>query len=172
MKVVASLIPVPTYCANPRSGPTEVDLEAAYTSASCDQPISMLLLTNPHNPLGVVYSAETLLSCVTWARSKGIHVVVDEIYAMSVHQPNGNAFRSVLDVLGGEVRRSTERRDNLIFERTWENAGTAPPLRFLSFPTHPPSRSSETTSTLCGQCPRTSAPQAFVLASCSATTPV
>ena len=105
MKVMAGLVPVPTYCADPRSGPTEADLEAAYTSASRDRPVSMLLLTNPHNPLGVVYSAKTLLSCVTWARTKGIHVVVDEIYAMSVHQSDGNgsAFRSVLDVLGGEL---------------------------------------------------------------------
>ena len=67
----------------------------------------MLLLTNPHNPLGVVYSAETISACVGWARKKGMHVVVDEIYAMSVHQVRGGEGEGRVD--GPRERRGGKR---------------------------------------------------------------
>ena len=45
----------------------------------------ILLLTNPNNPLGTVYSKEIIASAVDWARGKGMHIIVDEIYGLSIH---------------------------------------------------------------------------------------
>jgi 1-aminocyclopropane-1-carboxylate synthase len=47
----------------------------------------MVFLINPNNPLGIVHSAHDTAACITWARARGIHVVVDEIYANSVYAP-------------------------------------------------------------------------------------
>jgi len=46
--------------------------------------VRALLLTNPSNPLGVVYPGADVCSLITWAISAGIHVIVDEVYASSV----------------------------------------------------------------------------------------
>ena len=47
--------------------------------------VRALLLTSPDNPLGRVYSREELAAIVDWARSAGIHLVMDEVYALSVY---------------------------------------------------------------------------------------
>jgi len=60
-------------------------LDAAIATAEC--PVSALLFTNPDNPLGRVASRETLLEILSWAEARGIHVVFDEIYALSVFGP-------------------------------------------------------------------------------------
>lgn len=52
--------------------------------ATSDAPVRALLLTNPSNPLGTVASARQLEELWTWAEGHGIHVVFDEIYALSV----------------------------------------------------------------------------------------
>ena len=52
--------------------------------ASADVPIRALLFTTPDNPLGRVHSRETLTQVLQWAESKKIHVVFDEVYALSV----------------------------------------------------------------------------------------
>ncbi len=57
-------------------------LDAALDGA--DRPVNVLLYTNPSNPLGVVYQPEEVEEVLAWAHSKGIHVVLDEIYALSV----------------------------------------------------------------------------------------
>jgi len=57
-------------------------LERALSSAN--HPIKALLFTTPNNPLGCAYTREELLEVLTWAERKGIHVVFDEIYALSV----------------------------------------------------------------------------------------
>ena len=49
-----------------------------------DRPVKALLLTTPDNPLGRVYSASELDEILGWAEGRGLHVVVDEIYALSV----------------------------------------------------------------------------------------
>jgi aspartate/methionine/tyrosine aminotransferase len=51
---------------------------------TADRPIRALLLTTPDNPLGRVYSASELDEILGWAERRGLHVVVDEIYALSV----------------------------------------------------------------------------------------
>jgi len=58
-------------------------LEAAYTSASV--PISAVMLTNPDNPTGRIIPSADLRAAVEWARERELHVVLNEIYALSVH---------------------------------------------------------------------------------------
>ena len=47
--------------------------------------VRILLLTNPHNPLGVIYKPTVIRTCIEWARARGMHTIVDEIYALSIH---------------------------------------------------------------------------------------
>lgn len=41
-----------------------------------------LLLSNPNNPLGVIYSKELLETCLAFAARHSLHVIVDEIYML------------------------------------------------------------------------------------------
>ncbi|MFT4646801.1 MAG: aspartate/methionine/tyrosine aminotransferase [Glaciecola sp.] len=52
--------------------------------AAADRPVKALLFTNPDNPRGSVASAQQIESVLRWAEIHGIHVVFDEIYALSV----------------------------------------------------------------------------------------
>ncbi len=52
--------------------------------AAADRPVRALLVTSPDNPLGTVYAAAEIDAVVEWAADAGIHVVFDEIYALSV----------------------------------------------------------------------------------------
>ena len=65
--------------------PTVGALEAAYAAAAARgvRP-RMLLLTNPNNPLGILYPPEALHAMLMWALSHQLHVVSDEVYANSV----------------------------------------------------------------------------------------
>ena len=76
-------------------------LDRAYQSA--DRPIRALLLASPDNPTGRVLAAGEISDLVTWCRSKGIHAVFDEVYALSVH--DGTPFVSVASIteLGDDV---------------------------------------------------------------------
>lgn len=56
--------------------------------------IRALLLTRPDNPLGTAESLADFDACVAWAKSRGLHVVVDEIYALSTF--GGTNFESAL----------------------------------------------------------------------------
>jgi aspartate/methionine/tyrosine aminotransferase len=47
-------------------------------------PVKALLFTTPDNPLGRVYTRREIESVLDWAARRGLHVVVDEIYALSV----------------------------------------------------------------------------------------
>ncbi|MFO7549574.1 MAG: aminotransferase class I/II-fold pyridoxal phosphate-dependent enzyme [Acidimicrobiia bacterium] len=49
-----------------------------------DRPVRALLFTSPDNPLGRVYSATEVDEVLDWCDRNGLHVVVDEIYALSV----------------------------------------------------------------------------------------
>lgn len=42
-----------------------------------------LILTSPQNPLGIIYSEEELRMCIDWAKTNGLHLISDEIYALS-----------------------------------------------------------------------------------------
>ena len=57
-------VPVPVRISgDPRLGPTAIDLDAARDSArSQGMEVGMVLVTNPHNPLGIVYEHGEVLS--------------------------------------------------------------------------------------------------------------
>ncbi len=57
-------------------------LDRAFTAA--DRPVRALLFTTPNNPLGTVYSADEIRDVLDWAEQRRIHVIFDEIYALSV----------------------------------------------------------------------------------------
>ncbi len=60
-------------------------LDAAMDGAKV--PIKALLFTTPNNPLGCVYTRDELLALLAWSERRGIHLVFDEIYALSVFGP-------------------------------------------------------------------------------------
>ena len=57
-------------------------LDAALERA--ERPVKALLYTNPSNPLGTVASADEIEMVVVWTRRHDLHLVVDEVYALSV----------------------------------------------------------------------------------------
>jgi aspartate/methionine/tyrosine aminotransferase len=52
--------------------------------AGAGRPVRALLFTSPNNPLGTVYTREELEEILAWAERARIHVVFDEVYALSV----------------------------------------------------------------------------------------
>ena len=86
MSIIAKCVPYPVHMDDPAKGPNTNELEQVYqTLHKQGRKVRSLLLTNPNNPLGIIYSPDTIRNCIAWARSKNMHTIVDEIYALSVH---------------------------------------------------------------------------------------
>jgi aspartate/methionine/tyrosine aminotransferase len=60
----------------------------------------VLMLNNPHNPTGYVFSEQDIKHIGAVCRELGLQIIADEIYAQSVYQPNVK-FVSALKVLKG-----------------------------------------------------------------------
>jgi cystathionine beta-lyase len=75
-------------------------LESAFRSASAGAKKVAYLISNPHNPTGVVHTREELTAVAALARSFGVRVVSDEIHAPLVLP--GARFTPYLSVVGGE----------------------------------------------------------------------
>lgn len=73
---------------------TEELLDSALRAA--DRPVKALLYANPDNPLGTVASAAEIEMVTRWTESRGIHLVADEVYALSIHSET--PFTSVSEV--------------------------------------------------------------------------
>lgn len=74
---------VPVHCSSDDGFRITVDrLEHARVSAQ--RPVRALLFTSPSNPLGTVFEPAELEAVLGWAEGVGIHVVLDEVYALSV----------------------------------------------------------------------------------------
>jgi aspartate/methionine/tyrosine aminotransferase len=65
--------------------------------AGAGRPIKALLVTSPDNPLGTVSSPEEIGQVLAWAEERDLHVVFDEIYALSVF--GERAFTSCSEML-------------------------------------------------------------------------
>lgn len=86
MSIMAKCVPYPVHTRNAINGPEPDELEIVYQKLTKQGlKVKVLLLTNPNNPLGTIYSPSVIKSCINWARSKKMHTIVDEIYALSVH---------------------------------------------------------------------------------------
>ena len=111
---------IPVAGADAESLPTAPSLdravEAFAAAASSPRAARALLLTNPSNPLGVVYAKSSMLHAARWALREGMHVVVDEVYASSEYYDVG-PFVSALewtpeDVLGNVGSDGFSKRDS------------------------------------------------------------
>ncbi|OTB00780.1 hypothetical protein M426DRAFT_15136 [Hypoxylon sp. CI-4A] len=76
--------------------------EAAFEEAKANGvTVRALVICNPHNPLGQCYPRETLVGLMRLCASKGIHLISDEIYALSVYNRDDRPvekFTSVLSI--------------------------------------------------------------------------
>jgi len=103
MGIVAQCVPVPVQLSNPSDGPTTDELELAFSQAAEKNiKIKTLLLTNPTNPMGTIYSPEIIANAIEWARSRKLHTIVDEIYGLSVHDQTSAEFESVTKTLNNQ----------------------------------------------------------------------
>ncbi|KAG9467953.1 1-aminocyclopropane-1-carboxylate synthase-like protein 1 [Eleutherodactylus coqui] len=59
--------------------------------------IKAMILINPHNPLGDIYSAAEMMEFLEFAKRNSLHVIVDEIYMLSVFDESAT-FHSVLSL--------------------------------------------------------------------------
>ena len=77
-------------------------LEEAYTSSPV--PLRALLVTNPVNPTGQILSPTEIGDAVSWARSRGLQIIMNEIYALStfIATPFVSA-RSVLEDVADDI---------------------------------------------------------------------
>ncbi len=57
-------------------------LDRAVANAGCK--VRALLFTSPDNPMGRVYTPAEISQVMEWAASAGVHLVMDEVYALSV----------------------------------------------------------------------------------------
>ncbi|CAF1259538.1 unnamed protein product [Adineta steineri] len=55
-----------------------------------------IIIVNPHNPLGDIYNEETIRPVLEFAAEKQLHVIIDEIYALSIFE-NEKTFPSFLN---------------------------------------------------------------------------
>jgi 1-aminocyclopropane-1-carboxylate synthase len=67
--------------------PTVAALDAAYDAAqAAGHEARILLLSHPHNPLGICYPPDVIKECIDWCRRRQVHLVSDEIYAGSIYR--------------------------------------------------------------------------------------
>lgn len=59
--------------------------------------VRAIFLCNPHNPLGRCYEPSVLSAIMAFCETRGLHLVVDEIYALSASE---GRFHSTLTVSG------------------------------------------------------------------------
>ena len=103
LRMNAGCIAVPVHSKDdPSTGPTVEDLEQAATWAEDKGlKVAILLITNPNNPLGTIYPPGMMKSSIEWARSRKMHTIVDEIYALSTHD---GQFQSILRTLNNDLQ--------------------------------------------------------------------
>lgn len=75
-------------------------LQETFEKSSC--PIKVLMLANPHNPLGRCFSKEVLKACLRFCQEKDIHFVSDEVFGPLTFEcpdlPSARPFVSVLSI--------------------------------------------------------------------------
>lgn len=86
-KIFAGCVTIPVHSTDPKIGPSPEDLEKAAASAKANGlRARILLITNPNNPLGTIYPPNVIKSAIDWARSRSMHTIVDEVYALGCHE--------------------------------------------------------------------------------------
>ncbi|KAH7037021.1 1-aminocyclopropane-1-carboxylate synthase [Microdochium trichocladiopsis] len=75
--------------------------EALDTAAPRGVQVKALLIVNPHNPLGRTYPAQTLRAIMAFCEHNSIHLISDEVYALSTYAKDvkfAQGFTSVLSI--------------------------------------------------------------------------
>ena len=64
-----------------------------------------MLLTNPNDPLGVIYTPHIMRGAVDWASKRKLHIIVDEIFALSVRKTSNRPepFESIIRLLDNRL---------------------------------------------------------------------
>jgi 1-aminocyclopropane-1-carboxylate synthase len=63
--------------------------------------VKAVMIVNPHNPLGRCFKKDTLVAIMKFAQRNGIHLISDEVYALSVYDTGFEEtvpFTSVLSI--------------------------------------------------------------------------
>ena len=82
--------------------PTGYEMDFENLAAVCDEKCRMLILANPHNPAGIVWSRETLARLAEFCHKKGIIVISDEIHCdMALFGNKHIPFASVSEEAAG-----------------------------------------------------------------------
>ncbi|HOP46222.1 MAG TPA: pyridoxal phosphate-dependent aminotransferase [Desulfobacteraceae bacterium] len=92
----AGLSPI-TYTLDPHNN-WEPDLEELRKKVKYNPAVAGVLIINPDNPTGMVYSEESLREIVSIAREYGLFIIADEIYENLVY--NRRRTKSLSDVIG------------------------------------------------------------------------
>jgi aspartate/methionine/tyrosine aminotransferase len=99
------VVPVPFRDADPLGVDAVKKYEDAILKArSKGQRVAGLMLCHPHNPLGRCYPRQVLIGLMQLCQKYDVHLVSDEIYALSVFQnavdsePSGVPFESILSI--------------------------------------------------------------------------
>ncbi|KAF1979615.1 PLP-dependent transferase [Bimuria novae-zelandiae CBS 107.79] len=98
LKIVAADTPLET-CLEPDV--VSIFEETLLKSKAEGVEVRALLITNPHNPLGRCYPKETLITLIKFCQKHQIHLISDEIYALSGFDSTENGvipFTSVLSL--------------------------------------------------------------------------
>lgn len=91
LRADAKIVPVDFGDADPLAVTSIGAYEQAITQAVTNgRKIAGLLLCNPHNPLGRCYSRVTLIGLLRLCQRHRIHLISDEIYALSVWSENSS----------------------------------------------------------------------------------
>ena len=93
LRVRDGVVAVPVHGESAASLPTPAALDAAVDAQRRDfgRDVRAVLLTNPSNPLGIVYPARDVAAILAWGLERDVHVVVDEVYASSTFAPSRGA---------------------------------------------------------------------------------
>lgn len=81
----AKIIPIGVYCGSDLS-------REAFESAYIQQirqgrKVKAVLFSSPNNPIGTVYTVEAIKELINFCIKKEIHLISDEIYAQTIHDP-------------------------------------------------------------------------------------
>ncbi|TPX32783.1 hypothetical protein SmJEL517_g04129 [Synchytrium microbalum] len=98
------LVPVPATSYNEFQVSVE-DINATYQYAtvSLAKRITAIIVCSPNNPLGRTYSKEWLEEVLNWAAERKLHVIVDELYALSVWGETAEPFSPFTSALAIKV---------------------------------------------------------------------
>lgn len=136
LKAKCSVHPLPFYLEEGEEGAQgaaaiRAQLDAA-TVAAAARGIAVrgLLVTNPNNPLGTVYRDASITEMIKWCLDNRMHYISDEIYALSLFDPERGTFTSAITLAQQLVpppTEATKQRGRLasFFSRSRSSASAA-----------------------------------------------